>query len=165
DAWALPLLALDPLDVRAEPAQALVDSLVAAVDLADVPDRGRAFRAQAREQRGHSGPEVRARQPLAVELRRAGDDDAMRIADDDPRAHVHQLVDEEEPALEHLLEHEHRPPGLRRDDDRDRRQVGGEGGPGPVVDLRDVAAEVVADLELLSVGHADRAAVDLDPDP
>src|SRR5438876_7228269 len=72
-----PALSLDPLDVRAEPAQALVDPLVAAVDLADVPDRGRALRAQAREEHGHPGPDVGARQPLAVELRRAGDDDAV----------------------------------------------------------------------------------------
>src|SRR5207302_3635056 len=57
------------------------------------------------------------------------------------------------------------PPRLRRDDDRDRGQVGGERGPGAVVDLRDVAAEIVADLELLAVRDADRAPVDLDSDP
>src|SRR5207237_9216591 len=91
--------------------------------------------------------------------------DAGRSAYNDPRAKVHQLVDEDEPTLEHLLEDEHRPPRLRRDDDRDRGQVGGERGPRPVVDLRDVAAEVVADLELLAVRDADRAPFDLDSDP
>src|SRR5439155_14006382 len=148
-------LRLDALDVGAEPAQALVDPLVAPVDLADVADRGETLRAEAREQHRHSGADVGARQPFAVQLRRAGDDDPVRVADDDPRAHVHQLVDEEKPALEHLLEDEHRPSRLRRDHDRDRRQVGGKGGPGAVVDLRDVAAEIVADLQVLPVRDAD----------
>ncbi len=60
------------------------------------------------------GADVRARQPLAVELRRAGDDGAVRVAEDDPGAHADELVDEEEAALEHLLEDEHRAVRLRR---------------------------------------------------
>src|SRR5207244_2795284 len=50
-------------------------------------------------------------------------------------------------------------------DDRDRRQVGGKGGPGAVVDLRDVAAEVVADLQVLSVRDTERPPLRLDADP
>ena len=79
----------------------------------------------------------------AEESGRTGDDGAVRVAEDDPRAHRDELVDEEEPALEHLLEDEHRPRRLRRRDDRDRREVGGERGPDAALDLRDLAAEVV----------------------
>src|SRR5262249_38314474 len=53
---------------------------------------------------------------------------------------------------------------LRRDRDRDRGQVGGERGPRAVLDLRDVAAVVVADHELLVGRHPDRGSVDLDAD-
>ena len=65
----------------------------------------------------------------AVELRGPGDDDAVRVAEDDPRAHPDELVDEEQAALEHLLEDQHRAARLRRDGDRDRGQVGRERGP------------------------------------
>ena len=52
---------------------------------------------------------------------------------------------------------EHRPPRLRRDGDRDRRQVGRERGPRAVLDLRDLAAEVVLDHELLVRRDAQRS--------
>src|SRR5207302_1668148 len=114
----------------------------------------------ARMQHHHPGPDVGTRQPLAVELRPAGHDHAVRVAEDDPRAHVHELVDEEEPTFEHLLEDEHRPTRLGGNDDRDGRQVGREGGPRAVLDLRDLAPEVVSDLEVLAVRDMDGAPVD-----
>ena len=43
-----------------------------------------------------------------------------------------------------------RPARLRRDGERDRGQVGREGRPRPVLDLRDLVAEVVANHELLA---------------
>ena len=95
-------------------AQPLVDALVAAVDLADVADLRGALGAERRDHHRHAGADVGARQPLAVELRRAGDDDAVRVAEDDPRAHADQLVDEEEAALEHLLEDQDRAARLGR---------------------------------------------------
>ena len=85
----------------------------------------------------------------------------MRIAEDDPRAHRHELVDEEQPVLEHLLEDQDGAPRLRRDRQRDRRQVGREPGPGAVLDLRDLGAQVVADHELLPGRDAHGRPLDL----
>src|SRR5262245_28751445 len=73
----------DALDVGADRAQPLVDPLVAAVDLADVSDRRRAVGAEARDQHRHSRADVRALHPFAVEPRGAGDDRAVRVAEDD----------------------------------------------------------------------------------
>src|SRR5215216_759517 len=52
---ALPIHALD---LRAERPQALVDALVASLDLAHVVDRARPFGRQRREQHRHPGPNV-----------------------------------------------------------------------------------------------------------
>ena len=49
----------------------------------------------ARDQQRHPGADVGARHALPVELRRADHDDAVRVAEDDPRAHRDELVDEE----------------------------------------------------------------------
>src|SRR5688572_1834345 len=157
-------LRLDALDAGAEVAQTLVDPLVAAVDLPDVPDRGRALGAKRGDQHGHAGADVRAGEPFAVQLRRAGHDRAVRIAEDDPRAHRNELVDEEEPALEHLFEHEHGAVRLRRGDDGNRRQIGRESGPGSVLDLRDLPAEIVLDFQPLTWRNTHRRPLDLDPD-
>src|SRR5204863_3792938 len=46
--------AVDAFNPRPERAQPLVDPLVAAVDLADVADRGRALGAEARDQHRHA---------------------------------------------------------------------------------------------------------------
>ena len=50
----------------------------------------------------------------ALERRRPGDDGAVRIAEHDPGAHADQLVHEEQPRLEHLLEHQQHAGALRR---------------------------------------------------
>ena len=169
-AWPLPgtsraPLTLAALDFGAEGAEALVDTLVAAVDLPDVPDRGAPVGAERCDHHGHAGADVRALEPLPHEPGRSGDDGAMRVAEDDPRAHRDELVDEEEPALEHLLEDEHRPRRLRGRDDRDRRQVGGERGPDAALDLRDLAAEVVEHPQPLPRRDAERGVPDLELDP
>src|SRR5215218_5260479 len=91
-------LGRDALDVGAERTEALVDALVPAVDLADVPDRRRSLRAQGRQQHRHPGADVGARHLLTVEPGRAGDDRSMWVAEDDPRAHRDELVDEEQAA-------------------------------------------------------------------
>src|SRR3954454_21149442 len=62
----------DALDPGAELAKALVDALVAAVDLADVADLGTALGAQRRDQHRHAGPDVGRLQSLPRE--RAGAD-------------------------------------------------------------------------------------------
>src|SRR5207247_723190 len=84
---SLTALPLDALDVRAERAQALVDALVAAVDLADVPDRRGSLGAEAGDQHRHARADVGARQPLTVEPGRAADHGPVRVAEDDPRTH------------------------------------------------------------------------------
>jgi hypothetical protein len=88
----------------------------------------------------------------------------MRIAEDDPRPHADQLVNEEEAVLEHLLEDEHRPLCLSRDGQRDRGEVGRERGPRAILDLGDLVAEIVLDPELLvrRDSHASVAELDVD---
>ena len=49
----------DALDARAEGLKALVDALVAAVDLADVADLQAALGAEGRDEHGHAGADVR----------------------------------------------------------------------------------------------------------
>ena len=136
----------DALDARAERAQALVDALVAAVDLADVRrsstcPRRRGSRSASPCRRGCPGSTCAAPYSRAgpVTTARCGSQRMIRAPIDD------ELVDEEQAVLEHLLEDQDRPPRLRRDRERDRREVGRERGPRPVLDLRDLAAEVVPD--------------------
>src|SRR5262249_20893773 len=116
---APPRLAVAALDLGAERAQPLLDALVAADDLADVADRRGALRAEARDQHRPARADIGALHSLPVEPCRPGHDGAMRVAEDDPRPHVDELVDEEQPALEHLLEDEHGAPGLRGDSESD----------------------------------------------
>ena len=50
---------------------------------------------------------------------------AMRVAQDDLRAHVDEFVDEEEAAFKHLLVEKHAPFGLCGHDKENRKEVGG----------------------------------------
>src|SRR4051812_28652779 len=99
-------------NARAEGIESLLDPFVSAIDLMNVVDHALAFRAKRSEQERHTGADVgagdlRAREPVA-----AHDDGAVRIAENDARAHLNQLVGEEEPRLKHLLEDHHRSLGL-----------------------------------------------------
>jgi hypothetical protein len=78
----------------------------------------------------------------------------VRVAEDDPRAHPDELVDEEQAVLEHFLEDEHGASRLGRHRKGDRRQVRREGWPRPVFDLRDLRPDVVLDRELLTARDA-----------
>ena len=84
---------------------------------------------------------------LAVELGRPAHDRSVRVAEHDARAHRDELVDEEQPVLEHLLEDHDRAVGLGRDGRGDAGEVGRERRPGAVVDLRDGVALVGLDRE------------------
>ena len=64
-------LGRDALDARAEVAQALVDALVAAVDLADVADLRAPVGAQRGDQHRHAGADVGRLDALAAQPRRA----------------------------------------------------------------------------------------------
>src|SRR3954451_11358394 len=83
------------LDARAELPQALVDALVAAVDLPDVADLRTPLGAQCGEQDRHPGTDVRGLDGLAAQTARAVDDRAVRVAQRDVGAHGDELVDEE----------------------------------------------------------------------
>src|SRR5262249_59294034 len=75
-------LALGALDRRAEPLQALVDPLVATVDLADVADRRASLCAEGGDQHRHAGTDVGALEALAVQPGGTGDDDSVWVAED-----------------------------------------------------------------------------------
>src|SRR5829696_4240318 len=143
------------LDARAERAQALVDALVSAVDLADVVDLGLALRAERGDQHRHARADVRGGDALAAEPARADHDRPVRIADRDLRPHRDQLVHEEQTVLEHLLEDQHGALGLGGERHDDRREVGRERRPRPVLDLRLVVARVAGHDELLPAGDED----------
>src|SRR5262245_9657946 len=155
---------LGALDLRAELTKPLVDALVAAVDLTDVPDRRRSLGTQGGDHHRHAGADVRALEALTVEPRRACHHRAMRIAEDDPRPPRDELVDEEQPALEHLLEDEHRPARLCRRSDGDRGEVGGKRRPDPALDLRDLPTQVVLDMEILARRDVYRGLPHVEPD-
>ena len=91
----------------------------------------------------------------AAQPRRAGDERAMRIAEHDARAHADELVDEEQPRLEHLFVDENEPGALRRRDDRDRHRVGRKRRPRLVLELRHVSAEIALNDRLLSASARD----------
>ena len=96
----------------------------------------------------------------AAELGGSGDERPVRIAEYDPCAHPGEFVDEEHPRLEHLLVHQDDAFALRRGDDGDGHQVGGERRPRLVLELRHSAAEVGTDPHLLLLRHEQVIAVD-----
>src|ERR1043166_163119 len=97
--------AIRPLDGGAQGLEAALDVLVAAVDLPDVVNRALPLGRKRGEEHRHPGPDIGRFHGPAAELSRTGDDGAVRIAEHDPGSHPDQLVHEEEPGLEHLLEH------------------------------------------------------------
>ena len=79
----------------------------------------------------------------------------MRIAQHDPRAHAHELVDEEQARLEHLFVNENHPRALRRGHERDRHRVRRERRPRLILELRHVSAQVALN-HLLLLGRNDQ---------
>jgi len=99
-----------------------------------------------------------------MQLRRADDDCAMRIAEDDLRSHADQLVDEEETRLEHLLVDDDDPFALCRGDEGDRHRIRREGRPGLILELRHGASEVAPDHHLLLAGDDEILSLDATDD-
>src|SRR4051812_43964136 len=99
-------LSIHPFDLGTEGAQPLIDALVAPLDLPDVVDRAGTVGREGGEEHGHAGPDVGRLDGAALERTGAGDDGPVRIAEHDAGAHADQLVHEEKPRLEHLLEHQ-----------------------------------------------------------
>ena len=145
----------------AELAQALVDALVAAIDLADVPISLRPS--------AHS-----AAMSIAMPARMSGDDrrsprrrlGPVTIARCGSQSTMsapieHELVGEDHAVLEHPLVDEDRAAALGGQRDGDRGQVGRERGPRAVLDLGLVLADVALGDELLVAGHDHVGAVEL----
>src|SRR2546430_2764817 len=149
--------ALNLCSQRHEP---LVDPLVAALDLSDVLNDGVALRREGGEQHRHAGADIGTLDDLPAERRGARDYGAMRIAEYDARAHADQLVDEEQPGLEQLLENQQQSFALGRDHDRDGHEIGRKRRPGSVLEFRDVAAEVRPDATFLAGIHDELIAVE-----
>src|SRR2546427_3719951 len=89
-----------PHDLGSKRIEPLLDLFVSAINLIDVVDRALALGAERGKKQGHPGTDVgtgdlRADEPVA-----ADDDGAVRIAQDDPRAHRRQLVGEKQARLE-----------------------------------------------------------------
>ena len=140
----------------AEGVEAAVDVAVAAVDLLDVLYGAGALGAHGRDEQRHAGADVgrrhaRGAQGYAAVV--AYDGGAVRVAEDDLRTHVDELVDEEEAALEHLLVYEHGTLCLRRHHEEYRQQVGREAGPRGVGDGHYGAVDEALDGVVLLLGN------------
>src|SRR5439155_1665574 len=99
----------DSFNLGSQCPQPLVDALVAALDLADVVDRGLPLGGERRQQHRHAGADVGTFDHTTAQRRRPGDDGAVRIAQHDAGAHADELVHEEQPRLEQLLENQQQP--------------------------------------------------------
>src|SRR5262249_61667296 len=75
-------------DTGAEPAQALGDPLIAAIDLMPVADDRGALRTEGSSEKGHARADVRRDHIRPVEPARPGYHRAVWIAQNDPGAHV-----------------------------------------------------------------------------
>ena len=90
-------------------------------------------------------------QPVVV----SDDHGPVRIAQDDLRAHVDELVDKEQPGLEHLLVDEDTALALRGHDEHHRQQVRGQARPGSVGEGHDGPVQERVDLIALLRRHID----------
>ena len=117
---------LFPCDFCAEGVEAEVDVLVAAVDLLNVVDFGSTLGTHGGEQHGYTGTDIGRGHAPGAELELvvvAYDNGAVGVAEDDLGAHVDELVDEEQAALEHLLVYEHAALALGGDHQQNAQKV------------------------------------------
>ena len=89
----------------------------------------------------------------------------MGIAQHDLGPHADEPIQEEQPALVHLLVKENGPLRLRRGHEGDAHEIRGKGGPGAVLHPRNGVAEVGADLEGLLTRNHQVATAELRDDP
>ena len=148
----------------AQGAEFFVDAFVTAVDLADVINGRGALGGEGGDEEGHAGTHVGGFEAGAKELAFADDDDAVRVAEDDLGAHCDEGIDEEHSAFEHFFKEEDGALALGGGGDGDAHEVGGEGGPGGIVDLWDGVVELASDVHVLVGGDADSRAVGFDAD-
>ena len=119
----------------AQGVQSAFDVLVAAVNLLDVVDGGRALGAHGGEQHGDTGTDIRRHQPGGLQgnpMVVADDHRPVRVAEDNLRAHVDEAVHEEQAALEHLLVDEHAALALGGHHQHHGQEVRRKAGPGGI---------------------------------
>src|SRR2546422_620075 len=153
-----------PLNLRPQRSQPVVDVLVAPLDLPDVLDHRIALRRERGQQHRHAGADVGTLDLLPAQRRGPRDHGAMRIAQNDARTHTDQLVDEKQPRLEQLFEHEQQSFALGRHDDGDGHEVRRKRGPRSVFELGDVTAQIGTDAALLAGIDDEFGAVEPRPD-
>ena len=85
----------------------------------------------------------------------ADDVGAVRVAEDDLRAHVDEFVDEKQTALEHFLVDEHGAFGLRGHHQNDTDKVRCEAGPGRIGHGEDAAVHEGLHLVMRLRGNED----------
>ena len=154
-------------DGCAEGGEPALDVLVAPVYLLDVADHAHALCRHGGDEQCDAGADVGRGHLGAVQLHLvvvSDDDGAVGVAEDDLCAHVDELVDEEEAALEHLLMDEHGAFGLGGDDEEDAQQVGREAGPGGVGDGHGAAVHEGLHLVVPVLGDVDVVADAFDGD-
>ncbi len=130
-----PRLALCPGDMCAQGVEAAFDVFVAAVYLLDVVYGGGALGAHGGKEHGNTGADIGAHKACGLQgdaMIMADDNGAVRIAEDDLGAHVYEAVNEEQPALEHLLVDEDAAFALGGYDQHHGQKVRGEAGPGGI---------------------------------
>ena len=139
-------------DVRTQGAEPALDVLVTAVDLLDVVDAAGADGAEGGDEQRDAGPDVGRGHRAAPEVTGvvvADDHGAVRVAENDLRAHIDQVVHEEQTAFKHLLVNQHGALRLGGDHEHHADQVGGQAGPGGVGDRHNGAVQIGVDAILL----------------
>src|SRR4026207_586155 len=136
---------IPPPDPRAQRAQPFINPLVSPLDLAHIVDGAGTLGGQRREEHSHAGPDVRRLDYSTFERGGPRYHSAVRVTQHDTRPHADELVHEEEAGLEHLLEDQEHRRALGRGDDGSGHDVSRERGPGPVLQLGYMAAEVGPD--------------------
>ena len=123
--WGLE--ALNERTIKTKGIDALVDVLVTAFDLVAVVDDAGAVGGEGGDEQGDAGADVgrgHANATQGMGFVEADDIGTVRVAEDDLRTHVDELVHKEQAALEHLLVDEHGAFGLGGHHQNDTDQVG-----------------------------------------
>ncbi len=134
-------------DISPESGEMHLERFIAPIDRFGVIDDRTAFCAESRDDHGKAGSDIRGGDDRGAEFRWTADDDAMRIAVDDLRAHSDQVVHEIESAFEHFFEEGDKTIRLGCEDDQNGEQIGRKRGPDSVVDFRNGVREVRFDPE------------------
>lgn len=136
--------------MRSKRVQALVDTLVATLDLRDIVDGAPSSRTQGGQQHRHSRSDVGRFHRRSAQRARPAHDAAMRVAEHDVGSHPDQAIDKEESRFEHLFVNEHDAIALRCSNNRDGHRICGKCRPRLIFELGYVAAEILVDVHFLT---------------